>query len=112
MDDHDPKATTTSSAPSTTDQQEEGREIPRPQTLPTKVEMGMDWATGMVIIQATVQGAETATVIQLPIQKFIEAAVSLGQQLLMRLNKAHEKGSSGLVIPTPGQVPGDLRRKH
>lgn len=75
------------------------------------VQFGMNWDTGTVIIQATAQGEEKATIIQVPAQSFVEAAVSIGTQLLQRLN-THAKGGGRILVAPPGLMPGDLRRKH
>lgn len=81
---------------------------PSSEVKPTKIELGMNWDTGMVLVQSMVPGQKEAVRIEIPIDAYVSSAVALGQQLLQRMQA--NKPASKILAPHPGQVPGDLRR--
>ena len=86
-------------------------ETPKPEQKQAKVEIGMDWGIGQVIIQSQVEGEETVTQIRIPADVYVQSAISIGMQMLQGIQKASK--DSKIVLAHPGQVPGDLRgKKH
>jgi hypothetical protein len=93
-------------------------QAPKPVTQTSKIEMGLNWNTGMVVVQAVTKAegqADVATIINIPADAFVQAGASVCMQLVQRLQQEREaaSGSGGRILKVmPGQVPGDLRRKH
>lgn len=84
-----------------------------------EAEMAVDFAKGIFIVQmkgfVAVQledGSFTSAKVpafQMPIPNFLQTAVNCMNQMLMKVAQESQAKSS-IMIPRPGQVPGDLRK--
>lgn len=79
------------------------------ETKAVPLEIGVDWDNGVVLIQTAVEheGATVPIKVAMPCQVFVEAGVSIGMQMVQRIQEAQKEASrSGLVLASAA----DLKR--